>query len=130
MSKRATTGKPKKKREAADEADARLPHGEEIDAHELLDADQRVICRSFRDLARRNGEPFTMHDFAGIALRATARDFVEADDAEILQADRKHLKAAVLYVYEMIRTLDASSATQWPGHDQMLRCLVEISQGV
>jgi hypothetical protein len=81
----------------------------EIDAHPLLTADQRQLCKIFRDKAKDRRASFTMLDFAANCLRATGRDYAEALYAEALDvdeavaADADHRRAAIFYAYEAIK---------------------------
>ena len=78
----------------------------EIDGHPLLDQEQREICKSLRNTARREKRPFRMLDFAEIALRATGNDYAATTDQDGFQAaqrDRAHRQAAILYVYEAVK---------------------------
>jgi hypothetical protein len=112
---------------ADDSAAAPVPapiRNAEIDAHELLDDDQRLMLKVMRTQARRDRAPFTMLDFAQIALRAAGVDFAEADPflARAI-ADTQLRKNAVLYVYEVLRATDNALIREWPEFDEMLRCL-------
>ena len=78
----------------------------EIDAHPLLDHDQQKICKGLRNMAERNGEPFTMLQFAEIALRASGNTYAAVTDQgghEAACRDSEHRQAAILYVYEAIK---------------------------
>lgn len=92
----------------------------EIDAHELLSADQRLLCKVMRNESRINGYPFEMFDFAKIALRARARDYVENDSG---RQERDLQRAALLYVYEALKATDLAIIKEWPDFDEMLRSL-------
>lgn len=81
----------------------------EINAHPLLTADQRKLCKIFRDKSKERRESFTMLDFAAICLRATARDYAEALETrscgcgDIVTADAEHRRAAIFYAYEALK---------------------------
>ena len=78
----------------------------EIDGHPLLDQEQRNICKKLRNAARKEQRPFTMIDFAEIALRATGNDYAAATDqggSQAARCDIAHRQAALLYVYEAIK---------------------------
>lgn len=94
-----------KKQQAAERRLAELTNLE-IDAHPLLDREQREICKNLRNAARKEHRPFTMLDFAEIALRATGNDYAATRDQDGYQAarhDNAHRQAAILYVYEAIK---------------------------
>ena len=104
----------------------------EIEAHELLDDDQRLMLRVMRTQARRDRSPFTMLDFAQVALRASGVDYAaayEADDSITARviADAQLRKNAVLYVYEALRATDNALIREWPEFDEMLRCLESLA---
>jgi hypothetical protein len=78
----------------------------EINKHPLLTADQRKLCKIFRDKSKERRESFTMLDFAVICLRATAHDYAEvlkAGDATTSAADAEHRRAAIFYAYEALK---------------------------
>lgn len=78
----------------------------EIDAHPLLDREQQKLCKSLRTIAKRNGDPFTMLQFAEIALRASGNNYAAVTDQgghEAASRDSEHRQAAILYVYEAIK---------------------------
>ena len=78
----------------------------EIDGHPLLDEGQRRICKELRNVAKKDREPFTMLDFAEIALRATGNDYAAITDLggpRAAHLDAAHRRAAILYVYEAIK---------------------------
>ena len=78
----------------------------EIDGHPLLDQEQRKICKTLRNAARKEQRPFKMLDFAEIALRATGNDYAAATDQggyEAARCDNAHRQAAILYVYEAVK---------------------------
>lgn len=76
----------------------------EIDAHPLLTADQRQLCKIFRDKSKERRESFTMLDFAAICLRATGTDYANADDTHSRRAaDEAHRRAAIFYAYEALK---------------------------
>ena len=78
----------------------------EIDAHPLLDREQQKLCKSFRTIAKRNGDPFTMLQFAEIALRASGNNYAAVTDQgghKAARHDKEHRQAAILYVYEAIK---------------------------
>jgi hypothetical protein len=76
----------------------------EIDGHPLLDRDQQKVCKSLNNLAKRENRPFTMLEFAEIALRATGNDYAATSSEDDAAAcDLAHRRAAILYVYEAIK---------------------------
>jgi hypothetical protein len=80
----------------------------EIDKHPLLTADQRQLCKIFRDKSKERRESFTMLDFAVICLRATARDYAEAFEVrsgcgDTIGTDAEHRRAAIFYAYEALK---------------------------
>ena len=78
----------------------------EIDAHPLLTREHQTLCKSLRTLAKRNGDPFTMLQFAEITLRATGNNYAAVTDEgghEAAMRDNEHRLAAILYVYEAIK---------------------------
>lgn len=78
----------------------------EIDAHPLLNEEQRQLCKSLRSLAKKEPRPFTMLEFAKIALRATGNEYAAVTDQwgpEAARCDDAHRRAAILYVYEAIK---------------------------
>jgi hypothetical protein len=76
----------------------------EIDAHPLLDREQQKICKIFRDKAAKDGDEFTMLDFAKIALRATGSDYLAASWPMLAaKCDAAHRRAALLYTYEALK---------------------------
>lgn len=79
----------------------------EIDAHPLLTAEERKLCKIFRDMSKRQRTPFSMLDFAQICLRATGIDYANVDVDDNIRsrhrADKKHRRAAILYAYEEIK---------------------------
>jgi hypothetical protein len=83
----------------------------EIDGHPLLDREQQKICKIFRDKAAKDGDAFTMLDFAKLALRATGKNYAEASEyghtkfavARLLVLDALHRSAALLYTYEALK---------------------------
>ena len=94
-----------RKQEAAERRLAELTNFE-IDAHPLLDQEQREICKNLRNAAKKERRPFTMLDFAEIALRATGNDYAATRDQDGYQAarhDNAHRQAAILYVYEAVK---------------------------
>ena len=89
-------------------AEARLAimTNDEIDAHPLLDQEQRRICKGLRNAAKSEGSSFTMLAFAEISLRATGNDYAAVTDQgghEAARCDDAHRRAAILYVYEAIK---------------------------
>lgn len=77
----------------------------EIDAHPLLDREQKKLCKIFRDKSKKDGDEFTMLNFAEIALRATGNDYAEvtgSDDQAVI-CDAAHRRAALLYTYEALK---------------------------
>ncbi len=103
----------------------------EINAHELLDDEQRKMCRIMSDRSHRSGESFTMLDFARISLRATGNTYAElkndGDTAKQVMADREHQRAAVLFVYEALKACDIAIIKEWPEFDEMLKNLVYLA---
>lgn len=78
----------------------------EIDAHPLLDRDQRVTCKARRNLAKKEHRPFTMLEFAEVSLRETGNDYAALTDQGGLWAawsDDALRRAAILYVYEAVK---------------------------
>jgi hypothetical protein len=80
----------------------------EIDGHPLLDQEQRKICKNLRNIARKEQQPFRMLDFAEISLRATGNDYAatsgQNDYHQAARLDNAHRQAAILYVYEAVKT--------------------------
>lgn len=79
----------------------------EIDTHPLLDTAQRKLCKVLRNAALRDQVPFTMLVFAEIALRATGNDYAAVTDQgghEAAKCDQLHRRAAILYVYEAVKS--------------------------
>lgn len=79
---------------------------DEIDAHPLLDPEQRRICKGLRNAAKSDGSSFTMLAFAEISLRATGNNYADVTDQgghEAARCDYAHRRAAILYVYEAIK---------------------------
>lgn len=90
----------------ADPLRVRPPTNAELAAHPILSDAQRRICKELRDVSKRNGETFTLLDFARIALRATGNNYAAVDDEDGLQAavcDAEHQRAALLFAYELVR---------------------------
>lgn len=110
-------------------ADTKPLRSAKINAHELLDMEQRKMCRIMRTRSARNGEPFTMLDFAKIALCATASDYVQAasESPEAVMTDIAHRRAAILYVYEALKACDIPIIKEWPEFDEMLKNLVYLA---
>ena len=78
----------------------------EIDAHPLLNHEQRAACKALRNLAKKERRPFTMLEFAEMALRATGNAYAAVTDRSGPRAgrcDNAHRRAATLYVYEAIK---------------------------
>jgi len=78
----------------------------EIDGHPLLDRDQQKLCKSLRNVAKRDQQSFTMLEFAEVVLRATGNDYAAVTDRgghEAAMRDDDHRKAAILYVYEALK---------------------------
>ena len=101
MPKKTTSAKKKKASEAL-----AIVTDVEIDAHPLLDREQQKLCKSLRTIAKRNGDPFTMLQFAEIALRASGNNYAAVTDQgghEAARRDSEHCQAAILYVYEAIK---------------------------
>jgi hypothetical protein len=115
--KRSEVRKAKKLRKAilARGSSSTLLTDEQINAHPLLNDNERRICKILRNHSKEAGESFTMLDFAANCLRATGRNYAEAFDhdgdgnlnspdcAATVLADAKHRRAAVLYVYEALK---------------------------
>lgn len=100
----------------------------EIDAHLLLTDEQKKLCKIFRDKATKDGDEFTMLDFAQIVLRATGCDYAASvTDHQTVVHDASHRRAAIIYVYEALRAVDAPIITEWPEFDEMLKCLVTLA---
>jgi hypothetical protein len=81
-----------------------------IDAHPLLNHEQRAACKALRNLAKKERRPFTMLEFAEMALRATGNAYAAVTDRSEPRAgrcDNAHRRAAILYVYEAIKTRSA-----------------------
>lgn len=98
----------------------------EIDAHPLLDRDQRAMCKLMRNM---DGKTFRMFDFARIALHATASDYANADDddfAERAKTERALHHAALLFIYEALKACDHDIIKQWPDFDTMLQQLEDL----
>lgn len=105
-----------------------------IKAHPILTSDQAVMCRAFaRQRAKDGGEPFTLLEFAQIALRATARDYVEAlsDDrprsVASIVADREHNQAAMLYAYEQLRACEEPIVAECPDRELALELISDTA---
>jgi hypothetical protein len=83
----------------------------EIDAHPLLDREQQKLCKIFRDKAAKDGDEFTMLDFAKLALRAAGKDYATASEyghtelavSRLRALDVLHRHAALLYTYEALK---------------------------
>lgn len=99
----------------------------EIDAQPMLDQDQRLMCRMMRNQARKDGAPFTMMDFARIALRATAVDYAGAESYARTVADRALQHAALLFVYEALKACDHNIIKEWPEFGTMLQQLEDLN---
>lgn len=98
----------------------------EIDAHPLLDRDQRAMCKVMRNT---DGKYFRMYDFARIALHATASDYANADDDDIperVRTERALHRNALLFVYEALKTCDHAIIKEWPDFDTMLQQLEDL----
>lgn len=78
----------------------------EIDAHPLLNHEQRATCKALRNLAKKERRSFTMLEFAKIELRVTGNECAAVPDQwgpEAARCDDAHRRAATLYVYEAIK---------------------------
>ena len=98
----------------------------EIDAHPLLDRDQKVMLKVMRNATRE----ISMYDFARIALHATAGNFIGADDDDIterVKTERALHHAALLFVYEALKACDHDIIKQWPEFDTMLQQLADLN---
>jgi len=114
----------------------------EIKEHPLLDADHQTMAREMREVAQGTRERFTMLDFAEICLRASARNYVDADDiadnndgrgdttAKTVMAAREMQRAAIFYVHEALKGCDIALITEWPEFDEMLKNLVTLSEDI
>jgi len=106
----------------------------EIESHELLTSEQHLLCKAMRNESRRAGHDFTLYDFAKVALRATARDYVEASDLSEAAREQARVtheralqRAAILFVYEALKACDINLIKQWPEFDEMLRSIVMLA---
>ncbi len=88
----------------------------EIDEHPLLTSEQKLLARSLLR-ASKKGREFVMLDFAKVALRAQSRDYGEAseqsyhDEKYVARLERELYDAAILYVYEALRSRPQSFIT-------------------
>lgn len=98
----------------------------EIDAHPLLDRDQRAMLKVMRNATRE----LSMYDFARIALHAAAGDYVNADDddiAERVKGERALHYAALLFVYEALKACDHDIIKQMDEFPTALQFLEELN---
>jgi hypothetical protein len=97
----------------------------DIDEHRLLNEDERDLCRAFRQKAGRDRPEFTFLKFAEICLRVAGRDYHQGDMAaeELAQHDLEHRRAAVRYVYELLRASTDPTVTEGPDRDVVLEML-------
>lgn len=97
----------------------------DIASHPLFDRDHQTMARVMSRSAKQAGRSFTMLDFAEICLRATGRDYTEAEDGSPAEAvaDIAHRRAAVLYVYEALKATPLAIIAEWDGFEEMLRSL-------
>ena len=109
-------------------ADAIKPlRNAEIDAHPLLNRDQRAMCKLMRNT---DGRRFRMFDFARVELHATASDYANADDDDIAERVKTEMalhRAALLFVYEALKACDHDIIKQWPDFDIMLQQLEDLN---
>jgi hypothetical protein len=77
-----------------------------IDEHPMLSPLDKQLCRTFRDVSKREGDGFSMVQYANIALSACARNFASAALAGQAEDEAAHLRklkhAAALYFREML----------------------------
>jgi hypothetical protein len=108
--------------------DAKPLRNAEIDAHPMLDWDQKLMCRNLRSQAGKESVPFAMVDFARIALRACAVDYAHDGAASYSRdvADRALQHAALLFVYEALKACDHDIIKEWPEFDTMLQQLEDL----
>lgn len=111
----------------------------QISEHELLDHTDRQVADAMRRDARETKREFTMLDFAVVKLKGEARNYVESDEYgetdwpaqhahRLVTRERALKRAAIFYVYEALRAVDAPIINEWPEFDEMLRCLVTLDQ--
>ncbi len=99
----------------------------DIRNHPLLTPDQAEMCEAMAKIAKKTKVKFELLNFAEIALRATGNDYADLRDSEDVgeqvDADLKHKRAAILYVYEAVRALGCATP-------EFLKTLEVLSQEV